>query len=163
MWRIFIAAIVAMLTLAGVPSASAGQRSSQTFEFADPFSGSYDCGSFTTTYSGHDDGRVRTWFDAAGDPIMQVGRIQAWETDVNASTGTSIYVTTDLTVHMDFAAGTVTITGKRNLATVPGQGVVVQHVGRVVIGGDGQPVSLSGKYAEFESAYMSEDYCAALA
>ncbi|HWC87980.1 MAG TPA: hypothetical protein VG388_15710 [Solirubrobacteraceae bacterium] len=64
---------------------------------------------------------------------------------------------------MDFLAGTVTITGKRNLSTVPGQGVVVQHVGRVVIGPDGTPVSLSGKYAEFESTYMSEDFCAALA
>jgi hypothetical protein len=163
MYRAYVAAVVPILALVVVAAASAGQRSSQTFQFADPFSGSYDCGSFTATFSGHDDGRVTTWFDAAGDPIKQIGHIQSWETDVNASTGKSINVTTDLTVHMDFVAGTVTITGKRNLSTVPGQGVVVQHVGRAVVGPDGQPVSLSGKYPDFENAYMNQDFCAALA
>jgi hypothetical protein len=42
-------------------------------------------------------------------------------------------------------------------------GVVVQHVGRVVIGPDDQPISLSGKFAEFDAAYMDQDFCAALA
>jgi hypothetical protein len=163
MYRVYVAAVVAILALVVVAGASAGQRSSQTFSFADPFSGAYDCGAFPATFSGHDDGRVTTWFDPAGNPIKQIGRIQSWETDVNASTGKSIYVTTDLTVHQDFVAGTVTITGKRNLSTVPGRGVVVQHVGRAVIGPDGQPVSLSGKYADFENAYMNQDFCAALA
>jgi hypothetical protein len=163
MYRVYVAALAAILALIVVAAASAGPRSSQTFSFADPFSSSYDCGSFPATYSGHDDGRVTTWFDAAGNPIKQIGHIQSWETDVNALTGKSIYVTTSLTVHMDFVADTVTITGKRNLSTVPGQGVVVQHVGRVVLGQDGTPISLSGKYPDFEKAYMSQDFCAALA
>jgi hypothetical protein len=162
MYRFAIAAVVAAVALVAPAAASAGQRSSQIFSFADPFTGSYDCGAFPVTYSGHDDGRVTDWFNAAGDPIKEIGHIQSWETDVNASTGRSIYVATDLMVHMDFVAGTVTITGKRNLSTVPGQGLVVQHVGRVVIGPDG-PISLSGKYPEFESTYMSGDFCAALA
>ena len=39
---------------------------------------------------------------------------------------------------------------------------VVQHVGRVVIGPDG-PISLSGKFPEFEAAYnMNQDFCAAI-
>jgi hypothetical protein len=162
MYRVSIAAVVAILALVVAAAASAGQRSSQTFSFADPFTGSADCGSFTNTYSGHDDGRVTDWFNAAGDPIKEIGQIKSWETDVNASTGKSIYVVTDLMVHMDFVAGTTTITGERNLSTVPGQGVVVQHVGRVVVGSDGQPISLSGKYPEFESTYMGQDFCAAL-
>ena len=70
---------------------------------------------------------------------------------------------TSLTVHVDFVAGTTTLTGVRNLSTVPGKGVVVQHVGRVVVGPDGDPISLSGKYEEFEEAYMNQDFCAALA
>jgi hypothetical protein len=41
--------------------------------------------------------------------------------------------------------------------------VVVQHVGRVVIGPDGEPISLSRKFAEFETGYMDDDFCAALA
>jgi hypothetical protein len=40
--------------------------------------------------------------------------------------------------------------------------VVVQHVGRIVIGPDGDPVSLRGKYAEFNAAYMNQDFCVAL-
>jgi len=155
---------MAILVLATAASAAgARQRTTETFHFSDPFSGSYDCGAFTATFSGHDKGRVTTWFDTAGDPIMQIGRIQSIETDVNATTGKSIEVTTDLTVHVDFVAGTTTLTGVRNLSTDPGHGVVVQHVGRVVIGPDDQPISLSGKFAEFDAAYMDQDFCAALA
>jgi hypothetical protein len=40
---------------------------------------------------------------------------------------------------------------------------VVQHVGRTVVDSDGQPISLSGKYVDFEAAYMDQDFCAALA
>jgi hypothetical protein len=154
--------VVAVVALATAAAAGAGQRTSETFQFSDPFSGSFDCGAFTATFSGHDKGRVTDWFDAAGDPINEIGHIQAIETDVNASTGKSIDTRTDLTVHIDFVAGTTTLTGVRNLSTDPSHGVVVQHVGRVVIGPDGDPVSLSGKYAEFEAAYMNQDFCAAL-
>lgn len=164
MYRISIVVATTIVALVmAAAAAGAGGRSSETFSFADPFWGSGDCPGFTTTISGHDRGFVTTWFDAAGDPIMQIGHIKAWETDVNDSTGKSISVNTDLLVHVDYAAGTTTITGARNLSTDPGQGVVVQHVGRVVIGSDGQPVSLSGKYPEFEAAYMGEDFCAAVA
>jgi len=48
------------------------------------------------------------------------------------------------------------------MSTVPGSGVVVQHVGRVVIGPEGEPISLRGKFPEFEEAYMDDDFCAAL-
>jgi hypothetical protein len=163
MKRFFVVAVTAFLALAATGAAFAGKRTSETFEFSDPFTGSFDCGAFTATLSGHDKGRVTTWFDANGDPIKQLGRIQATETDVNPLTGKSIDVTTSLTVHVDFVAGTTTLTGVRNLSTVPGKGVVVQHVGRVVIGPDGDPISLSGKYAEFEEGYMDQDFCAALA
>ena len=38
------------------------------------------------TISGQDKGHVKTWFDRAGDPIMQVGHIKANEIDTNDST-----------------------------------------------------------------------------
>jgi hypothetical protein len=78
--------------------------------------------------------RFVTWFDANGDPIMQEGHIRATETDVNTATGKAVEVETSLNVHVDFVAGTTSLFGVRNLATEPGRGVVVQHVGRVVIG-----------------------------
>jgi hypothetical protein len=33
----------------------------------------------------------------------------------------------------------------------------------VVNGPDGEPISLSGKFTEFEAGYMDDDFCAALA
>jgi hypothetical protein len=157
-----IVAAAAMISLVAVAAANAGQNTRETFTFSDPFSGSFECGTFTATFTGHDNGRVTTWFDANGEPMREIGRVQAIETDVNESTGKSIDVTTNLTVHMDFAAGTTTLTGVRNLSTVPGGGVVVQHVGRVVVDSNGVPISLSGKFEEFEAAYMDQDFCAAL-
>ena len=162
MRKISIVAAAATISLVAVAAANAGQNTRDTFAFSDPFSGSFDCGTFTATFSGHDKGRVTTWFDANGEPIREIGRIKAIETDVNESTGKSIDVMTNLTVHMDFAAGTTMLTGVRNLSTVPGGGVVVQHVGRVVVDSNGEPISLSGKFEEFEAAYMNQDFCAAL-
>jgi hypothetical protein len=163
MRRLLILMLVAGLTsLALSAGAGAGPRTQERFSFSDPFSGSFECGTFTATLSGHDHGHVVTWFDANGDPIKQEGHIRATETDVNTATGKAIEAVTSLNVHVDFVAGTTSLTGVRNLSTEPGRGVVVQHVGRVVIGPDGTPISLSGKYPEFAEAYMNEDWCAAL-
>jgi hypothetical protein len=54
------------------------------------------------------------------------------------------------------------VTRRRHRDAHRREGVVVQHVGRVVIGPDG-PISLSGKFPEFEAAYnMNQDFCAAI-
>jgi hypothetical protein len=163
--KLRLAAVAGSLLVAAslVATAGAGQRTTDTFTFSDPFTGSFDCETFTATYSGRDHGRVTTWFDSNGDPIKQEGHVEARETDVNNTTGHSIDVSTRINVHMDFQAGTIAISGVRSLSTEPGAGVVVQHVGRVVNGPDGSPISLSGKYPEFAEDYMSEDWCAALA
>src|SRR4051794_27649560 len=164
MSRIAIAvAALAAIALSGATAAGAQARTSESFQFSDPLTGNYDCGGFTVTISGQDKGHVKTWFDAAGNPIMQVGHIKANEVDTNDVTGNAILVRTDIAVHVDFLAGTTALSGARNLSTEPGSGVVVQHVGHVVIGPDGQPISLRGKYLEFEAAYVGQDFCDALA
>ena len=114
------------------------------------------------TISGQDKGHVKTWFDPAGNPIMQVSHIKANEIDTNDLTGKAILIRTDIAVHVDFLAGTIALSGARNLSTEPGSGVVIQHVGHVVIRPDGEPITLRGKYPEFEAAYVGEDFCAAL-
>ena len=162
MGRLLIAAGTVLLALVLASAAGAGQRTREVETFSDPFSGSFECGTFTATFSGHDKGRITTWFDSADEPIMQIGRIQAVETDVNPLTGKSIEVATNLTVHVDFTAGTTTLTGVRNLSTQPGEGVVVLHVGRVITNSDEQQIFLSGKFPEFEAGYMNQDFCAAL-
>ena len=162
MRKIFIAAAAVMFALVCATAASAGQRTRETFTFSDPFTGSFSCATFTATLSGRDHGRVTTWFDSDGDPIMQEGHVEATETDVNTTTGKSIEVSTRFNVHVDYQAGTMAISGVRNLSTEPGAGVVVQHVGRALLGLDFSVISLSGKYPEFVAGYMSEDWCAAL-
>jgi hypothetical protein len=140
----------------------AGGPRSETFTFSDPFSGEFDCGDFQGAFSGHDHGRVTTWFDADGNPVKQEGKIASQETDLNLDAGQAIQVKTRLNVHVDFVAGTTSLTGVRNLSAEPGQGVVIQHVGRVVVDSEGNPISLSGKYPEFVAGYMQEDFCDAL-
>src|SRR5215208_5283797 len=120
MRKIAIVAAAAIVSLVAVAVASAGQNTRETLTFSDPISGTFDCGAFTATLSGHENSRLTTWFHANGEPLKQVGRIQAIETAVNESTSKSIDVRTSLTVHVDFVAGTTTFTGVRNLSTVPG-------------------------------------------
>ena len=160
MHRFSIAIVAAVIALIAATAAGAGQRPQDVFTFNDTFEGEFDCGTFVATLSGHDDGRVTTWFNADGDPIKQIGQIKSFETDVNPDTGKSIFVRTNLMVHIDFVAGTTTLTGIRNLAT--DRGVVVQHVGRVVTNAEGEQIFLSGKFPEFEEGYMDDDFCAAL-
>jgi hypothetical protein len=162
MHRFSIAIVAAVIALIAAAAAGAGQRPQDVFTFSDPFEGEFDCGTFVATLSGHDNGRVTTYFNKDGDPIKQIGQIKAIEIDVNPITGKSIEVTTNLMVHFDFATGTTTITGIRNLSTTPGEGVVVQHVGRVVTNSDDEQIFLAGKFPEFEEGYMNDDWCAAL-
>ena len=160
---VLVGAAVAAIALSVATGASAQARTSESFQFSDPLTGNYRL----WRVHGHDlrpgQGHVKTWFDRAGDPIMQVGHIKANEVDTNDSTGKAILIRTAIAVHVDFLAGTTALSGARNFSTEPGSGVVIQHVGRVVIGPDGEPISLSGKFPEFEAAYIGEDFCAALA
>jgi hypothetical protein len=142
-----IAAAAAACLVAGLVSAgpaSAGTFTKDTFTFSDPFSGSFDCGTFEGSYVGHDRGTVTTWFDAAGEPVRQEGKIYAVETDTNETTGASVVVRTQLSVHTDFAADTTRITGIRNLSHPSGRGVVIQSVGNLVVTLDGELITVHG-------------------
>ena len=100
---VLVGATVAAIALSAATGASAQARMSESFQFSDPLTGNYDCGAFTVTISGQDKGHVKTWFDRAGDPIMQVGHIKANEIDTNDSTGKAILIRTAIAVHVDFA------------------------------------------------------------
>ena len=49
MGRLTIAAAAVVVALAGVAGAAAGQRTREIFTFSDPFSGSFDCGTFAAS------------------------------------------------------------------------------------------------------------------
>jgi hypothetical protein len=137
------AAATAFVTATGSP-AQADQLTKDTFTFADPFHGSFDCDGFSAHYAGHDHGFVMTWFDGNGDAVRQQGKITAVETDTNKRTGATVVVRTRLNVHVDFVADRQTITGIRNLSTQPGRGVVIQSVGRTLSTADGSLIDFSG-------------------
>ncbi|MCU1675744.1 MAG: hypothetical protein JWM93_502 [Frankiales bacterium] len=142
------------------PPASAAASTSETFSFADPFGGSFSCDGFDAVYSGNDHGTVTTWFDAAGDPIMQVGHITAVETDTNLTSQASVVVRTQLTVHVDYAAGVQTISGIRNLSTTPGSGVVIQSVGHLTVTTEGDFIDVRGPA---DDIFNDGGFCEALA
>jgi hypothetical protein len=99
---VLVGAAVAAIALSAASGASAQARTSESFQFSDPLTGNFDCGAFTVTISGQDKGHVKTWFDRAGNPIMQVGHIKANEVDTNDSTGKAILIRTAIAVHVDF-------------------------------------------------------------
>lgn len=101
-----------------------------------------------------------TWFDANGEPVRQEGHIFAVETDTNLSTGATVQVLTRLSVHVDYANDTQALSGMRNLSTQPGKGVVIQSVGRLVVGAsDGQLISVRGPA---DDVLLGGGFCEAL-
>jgi hypothetical protein len=155
----FPAVTFSALAIAAPPAFAAAARTSETFTFADPFGGSFSCDGFEGTFSGQDHGKVTTWFDAAGNPIMQVGHISAVETDTNLTTGASVVVRTQLTVHLDYAANVQSLTGIRNIANVPGSGVVIQSVGNLTVTPEGDLISVRGSA---DDIFNEGGFCAAL-
>ena len=128
-----VAALSALLLISTTGStAQAGQLTRETFEFSDPCSGSFDCGTFSAHYVGRDHGVVTTWFDSNGDPFA-AGHLSAVETDTDESSGASVVVRTRLNVHVDFVANLTSITGIRNMSNQPGRGVVIQSVGKLLV------------------------------
>jgi hypothetical protein len=139
--------------------AQAGQLTRETFEFSDPFSGSFDCGTFAGSFVGHDHGVVTTWFDADGNPVRQQGHLSAVETDTNESSGASVVVRTRLNVNVDYAANRMSITGIRNLSNQPGRGVVIQSVGNLVVTLDFEPIAVHGPADDID---LGGGFCEAL-
>ncbi|MDT4932178.1 MAG: hypothetical protein QOK11_70 [Pseudonocardiales bacterium] len=161
--RVFTAALVALAVVATAAPADAqaqqGPLTRVVDTFSDPFSGAFDCNGFSAVYAGHDHGTVSTWFTARGDPVRQQGKISATETDTNTTSGASVIVKTQLNVHVDYAADTQTITGIRNLSTVPGRGV--QSVGRLeVTASAAQFISVHGPA---DDVNLGGGFCEALA
>jgi len=153
------ASAVVLVAATGSP-AQAGQLTRETFEFSDPFSGSFDCGTFTGSFVGQDHGVVTTWFDADGNPVRQQGHLSAIETDTNESSGASVVVRTRLNVHVDFVANLTSITGIRNISNQPGRGVVIQSVGKLLVQDleDG-PIAVHGPADDIE---IGGGFCEAL-
>ena len=155
---------VCVLGLCVVPLAPASAAPPDVQTFSDPFSGEFSCPGFDAVFVGQDRGRITNFFDRNGELVRQVGHIHAVETDTNLSTGVSVRVDTNITVHADLlpdgSFGTFSITGQFNVATRPGRGIVLHDTGRVEFDGEGNPVVFRGVHDTFTKGEQA--FCDAL-
>ena len=161
--RLLVPAVAATgVVLLAAPSASAVPPDVTTF--SDPLGGSFSCEGFDATYSGHDRGRITNLFDSQGVLVRQVGHIHAVETDTNLSTGESVVIRTNITVHANLAPDgtflTYAITGQFNVGTDPGEGIVLHDTGRVAFNEQGEPTLFRGVHDTFVKGEQA--FCDAL-
>jgi hypothetical protein len=153
-----------VLGLGAVPLSAAFAAPPDVETFSDPFSGEFSCPGFDAVFAGHDRGRITNFFDRNGELVRQVGHIHATETDTNLSTGVSVRVDTNITVHADLlpdgSFGTFSITGQFNVATRPGKGIVLHDTGRVEFDAEGNPVVFRGVHDTFTKGEQA--FCDAL-
>jgi hypothetical protein len=74
-----------------------------------------------------------TFYDEAGTALRTVSHIHADGTLSNPLTGKSIPDSGDFKVTVDLATGATTTEGRTNVATSPGDGIVYQVVGHLVL------------------------------
>lgn len=84
-----------------------------------------------------------TFYDASGQPTRQVIQWTHLSNDANSVTGKTIHEHGTFTETLDLVAGTDTVTGRLEIATEPGSGVVIQDVGRIVLDASGNVVFLT--------------------
>jgi len=95
------------------------------------FEGVIDCGAFQDTYVDEETGDLTWYFDADGKLVRFVVHVSQYSTDVSSVTGLTLHERNHHTSTLDLATGQVTLDGAIVHATLPGEGVVIQDVGRL--------------------------------
>lgn len=98
------------------------------------FSGVIDCGTFQDNYVDEEIGDLVWYYDADGQPLRFVVHVSQYSTDVNSVTGLTLHERNRHFYTFDFATGEVTLDGAIVRANLPGQGIVLQDIGRLRFG-----------------------------
>lgn len=106
------------------------------------------------------DRTTTTFYDNDGVAIRRMSHVHAEGTVGNPLTGKFAPDSGDFKVTVDLATGTSTTEGKTNVATIPGEGIVYQVVGRLVVS-SGDVVFESGQHDDVDGTYG--DLCSYLA
>jgi len=93
-----------------------------------------------------------TFYDDQGTPVRIVSHVHADGTLSNPLTGKSLPDSGDFKVTVDLATSETTTEGKTNVATSPGDGVVYQVVGRLVLS-SGEIVFEAGPHDDADGTY----------
>jgi hypothetical protein len=162
-----VGALVALLALLALARpATAAPPVVETFH--DEASGAFQepCpNGVTLLFTRIEDVRVTTYFDQAGNPIRLKIKVDVDGEVTNPETGQSVENVAHTTIFEDLVAGTVVQVGLVFKATVPGVGVVLHDVGRVVSDAAGNLIFEAGPHDVLNTAgdhAVRTNFCAAL-
>lgn len=96
------------------------------------YSDSASCTGFTNFYSGHQDVRGITTFDAQGNPVKDVVHITGSEFNWRSGSSDTYTVYFAHTPVYDYASDTSTLNGQITRVNYPGLGVLFHDVGTIV-------------------------------
>jgi hypothetical protein len=158
---VFGVVLAVSLAFAAVASADAPTIVQQTLHRSIP--NFIQCPGFTVAGEFDVERTVMTFVDQSGTPIRQVIHVHFVGALTNTSTGKSIPDEGNQIVTNDLVAGTSTTDGRVRVDTVPGQGVILAQVGRVVRDAGGNVIFLAGQN-DFQTGDFDQfcDYMASL-
>jgi hypothetical protein len=143
--------------LAGPASAAEPVRAEDTFQF----SGTIDCGTFNDNFTDFFTITEVTFSDTAGNVSRVVDHVDHTSNDVNSVTGLALHEHDRFMTILDPATGTFTVDGAVIRMNRPGQGIVIQDVGRLVFDADFHMIFVAGHHEALEQG--DQAFCNALA
>jgi hypothetical protein len=162
MRRLILHLALPLVALVLVATASATAPAQRTFQRQGTLT--FDCGSFQDIFTFTSTVHVLTFYDQSGTAVKQVFHVHRVSTDTNSVTGRTLKSSADRIVTIDLISGTTTITGQNDNTSSPGEGVVVQDVGRIVLNPDGTVIFAGGQHPQdVGEVFVGADYCSALA
>ena len=156
---LLIRLVAISLPLTSVTTVYAAPPDVQTFHEEGSFA-TVNCGDFLALQDFVVDGRVTTFFDHAGNPVSVQVRVHYGGTFTNSITGLTLRDPARVTITVDLQDGTVTEAGLFYGITVPGEGIAVLDVGKIVFDADGNVLSVGGPHQFLEGGEAL--ICAAL-
>jgi hypothetical protein len=128
--RVVRLALAAAIIAVGAAAPAFG-RAPERAHVQQTFEDVIDCGAFQDSYVDEETGDLTWYFDADGELVRFVVHVSQYSTDVNSVTGLTLHERNHHTSTFDFATGEITLDGAIVHATLPGEGVVIQDVGRL--------------------------------
>lgn len=152
-------ALAVPLAFAAVASADVPAIEQQTLHRSIP--NFIQCPGFTVAGEFDVERTVMTFVDQNGAPIRQVIHVHFVGTLINTSSGQSIPDEGNQIVTNDLVTGTSTTHGRVRVDTVPGEGVILAQVGRVVRDAAGNLIFFAGQNDFLTRDF--NDFCAYMA
>jgi hypothetical protein len=140
---VFGVVLAVSLAFAAVASADAPTIVQQTLHRSIP--NFIQCPGFTVAGEFDVERTVMTFVDQGGTPLRQVTHVHFVGTLTNTSTGKSIPDEGNQIVTNDLVTGTSTTDGRVRVDTIPGEGVILAQVGRVIRDAAGNLIFFAGQ------------------